>query len=424
MKKKRSFLIIISLGLIGTIIACIFLLESRVSKLAYTYFSAVGSNAQDCAVLLSDRLSISQERFEELKKMSYLESTQTAEHFTMKKLIDDKELSHDIKNIYIMSPLAPNEVKYLVPKDKVDLYMIVENTPLDLVYVIDVLSEKYSDNGTIDYTEDMNRYSFQDEVTKGHIEARSQTYEYTTDEWGTTITGYAPFYATSGEYLGLIGVDIAPDEYINFKDNAVWSIFYLFCFCVAALLLEMIYLVYSINRMQASRIYTDALTEVYNRRFLQEKLFDGMKRKAKKKYIVFAMLDIDNFKGFNDAFGHNTGDDCLIKFAKSLQTSLPNKLSYVIRYGGEEFLACFSADSEESIKASLNQIQRNIASISLEETTYPITCSIGCCYCRLEEFEKNTINKIIKIADTNLYYVKENGRNHYKISNYLSDQSP
>jgi len=425
MKKKRYLFGIIATLLFLTIMTCVFFLSWRISKLSYMYFSVVGSSAQDCAALLSDSIDISKDRFEEIKKMSYLESTKTPEHISMQALINSKDLSIDVKNIYIMSPLEHNEVKYYVPKDKVDFYKVPENTPLDLVYVLDVLPGKYSRKEIIDYKDDMNRYSFQDDGTKDNIVLQKQTYEYSIDEWGTTITGYSPFYATNGEYLGLLGLDLTPDVYIDFNDKAVASIFFVFLFSIGFLLLEMIYLLAVLNRMQSYKVYYDSLTDVYNRRYFNEKLYKVLKRKARKdKFVVFSVLDIDLFKKFNDIYGHKTGDECLIEFAEAIKKSLPPRLSYTIRYGGEEFIACFTADSEQAIQDIFSCIQVNVASISLTETSRPITCSIGCCYCTIDVLENASLETIIKTADKNLYYVKENGRNNYKISIFSFDKKP
>jgi diguanylate cyclase (GGDEF)-like protein len=337
----------------------------------------------------------------------------------MQALVDQRELSIDIKNIYLMSPLQEREVIYYVPKNKVDFYGVKEHTSLDLVYVLDVLPEKYEKEKIIDYSEDMNRYSFQDPVTREHLEAQKQTYEYAVDEWGTTITGYAPLYAIDGEYLGLVGVDVTPDAYNSFNDKAVASIFFVFLLSVGLLIVEMIYVLVVFNRMQEDKVYFDALTKIYNRRFYNEKLNKMLNKKlGKQRYVVCSLLDIDLFKGFNDLYGHRTGDDCLIQFVKEVKKALPPKLSYLIRYGGEEFVACFTAESEEEIRSILIQMQENIATIELESVAQAVTCSIGCCYCAPAEFEKITLDELLKTADQNLYYVKQNGRNDHRISKY------
>ena len=315
-----------------------------------------------------------------------------------------------------MASLQPNEVRYYVTKETVDFFKIHEDSPLDLIYILDVFLDKQD---TYHYSEDRNRYSFQDEITKNHLMAERQTYEYAIDEWGTTITGYAPLYATNGEYLGLLGVDITPEAYHNFSDKAVSSIFTVFLLSIGLLLIEMIYVLAIVNRMQSQRIYFDPLTNVYNRRYYKDKLYKVVKAKARKnRYIVLSVLDIDFFKAFNDSYGHTIGDECLVRFASAVKKSLPSNVRKLIRFGGEEFVACFTADSEEEITLVVQRIQANISAISLQENIRPITCSIGCCYFKSEDFKRNTLDEALIIADKNLYYIKENGRNHYKISAY------
>ncbi len=400
-----------------TIAGSVFYLFSELSELIQLYFSTIGRNVQSTAFFLADRMEISKERFEELKKMSYFETQNTPEYRLIQSLINSNKTPSNVKSAYIMSPLQSQEVIYHVPKEKAAFYKVDENTPLDLIYLLDVFADKYLDVNH--YKDDMNRYSFLDEHTQARLDAKMQSYEYTVDEWGQSITGFMPLYATDGSYLGLLGVDAATDRYFNFKNKAANGVLIAFSFCVILLLIETGYGFTILNRLQGDKIYLDALTGVYNRRYLNEKLTKVIKRKGRKaEQLAFALLDIDHFKQYNDDYGHNTGDECLVKFAAAVKSALTSKLSIVVRYGGEEFVACFSANSEDEIHGVLKRMQEKIAGISLIEATRPVTCSIGCCYCSPAEFAKTSMEKLLKVSDDHLYYVKHHGRNDYRMSKF------
>ncbi len=83
----------------------------------------------------------------------------------------------------------------------------------------------------------------------------------------------------------------------------------------------------------------DGLTQIPNRRFFMDKFSKSwMKALESKEIIIVGMLDIDNFKNYNDNYGHTNGDECLKSIAKALyKVSLKYKID-VARYGGEEFI--------------------------------------------------------------------------------------
>ena len=93
-----------------------------------------------------------------------------------------------------------------------------------------------------------------------------------------------------------------------------------------------------LNEKLEIQIKTDALTGAYNRRALNEEIqrlyFETLQNK--RHIVVFAMLDVDYFKKYNDHYGHLKGDQILRNLVKVLQNTLP-KNAFVARYGGEEF---------------------------------------------------------------------------------------
>ena len=97
------------------------------------------------------------------------------------------------------------------------------------------------------------------------------------------------------------------------------------------------------------KLYVDALTGGYNRRFYEEKL------KNTKCYGGVAMLDVDDFKLYNDSLGHAAGDEALITVVNAVKECI-RKTDMVIRFGGDEFLIIVHDVTEDEFKVKLNQI--------------------------------------------------------------------
>ncbi len=97
------------------------------------------------------------------------------------------------------------------------------------------------------------------------------------------------------------------------------------------------------------KLYVDALTGAYNRRFYEEKL------KNTKCYGGVAMLDVDDFKLYNDSLGHAAGDEALITVVNAVKECI-RKTDMVIRFGGDEFLIIVHDVTEDEFKVKLNQI--------------------------------------------------------------------
>ena len=126
----------------------------------------------------------------------------------------------------------------------------------------------------------------------------------------------------------------------------------------------------SIEDLQ-KKLYTDELTGVYNRRYLEDRMYRD------KNICAVAMVDLDYFKNVNDKYGHFVGDVILSETSKVMLESVRSK-DTVIRYGGDEFIIMFSEISRNIVEMRLNQIRLNIQNTLLKNTGIEQTCSIGC----------------------------------------------
>ena len=163
--------------------------------------------------------------------------------------------------------------------------------------------------------------------------------------------------------------------------------------------------------------FTDALTLVYNRKYL-----DFLIKKPLKKPMnaTIVMIDIDYFKNYNDYYGHPAGDIIIKKTADILRKSL-RKDDIVIRYGGEEFLLILKNADSEVFKDIYKRIAENLKNENIPHEKSPVsnrvTISAGVCF---KHFEKTlNLEENIKEADKALYISKKNGRNRESMKLFL-----
>lgn len=165
------------------------------------------------------------------------------------------------------------------------------------------------------------------------------------------------------------------------------------------------------------RIYelsiTDGLTTLYNRRYFNEVSKDFISSCSRDdEYFAFLILDIDNFKKYNDTYGHQKGDDVLIEVSKALKEVFKREKDLVFRLGGEEFGVLLSAKKQEDIKTLAHNARESIESLNiLHEKNEPlkvVTASFGLTILKEKDI---LIEDIYKNSDELLYKAKQNGRN-------------
>ena len=158
----------------------------------------------------------------------------------------------------------------------------------------------------------------------------------------------------------------------------------------------------------------DELTNLYNRRHFNKVLHDELNRaKRDKKLLSFMMIDVDNFKLYNDNYGHQEGDSVLFEIAKVLNNYCKRAGDFAFRLGGEEFGILFSELTEEESKTYANAIRKAVEDLKIPHEKNSIssfvTISVG--LLSISPKEKITEDEIYKKADNLLYKAKESGRN-------------
>ncbi len=155
----------------------------------------------------------------------------------------------------------------------------------------------------------------------------------------------------------------------------------------------------------------DALTGLYNRRYLEDALLK-QKHQSERSKTSFAilMLDLDHFKKINDTFGHDAGDTALKEVGEILQNEI-RAGDVASRYGGEEFVLMLHDIDLGNAEKRADNIRTSISKLQLKygaQEIIPITISIGIAMYPQDSTE---VASLIEIADQALYTAKKNGRN-------------
>lgn len=159
-----------------------------------------------------------------------------------------------------------------------------------------------------------------------------------------------------------------------------------------------------------SMTITDSLTGVYCRRYFLERFSEELKRSKKNKlHLTFLMIDIDNFKQFNDRYGHLVGDAILRQVSKII-TEAVRQIDFIGRYGGEELSIVLAETDREQANFAAERIRQAIAAATnrIYDEELKVTVSIG-----VSTFPDHaqSIQDLIDLADQALYLAKETGKN-------------
>ncbi len=157
------------------------------------------------------------------------------------------------------------------------------------------------------------------------------------------------------------------------------------------------------NRKLEMMAQKDGLTGVRNRRYFDEILaFEWRRAFRMQQSLSLLFLDIDNFKDFNDKYGHQAGDACLKKVAEELKKHAKRSTDTVARYGGEEFVVLLSDSDHEGTGKLAEEIRAGMEALG-------ITVSIGAA--RMTPAEDVTKEDLIREADQAMYKAKRKGKN-------------
>lgn len=152
---------------------------------------------------------------------------------------------------------------------------------------------------------------------------------------------------------------------------------------------------------------TDILTGLYNRRKAMEYMDEISNKAETGNGFSLCICDIDFFKKVNDQYGHDVGDEVLVKISEIFQQEI-QKGNFAARWGGEEFLLLFPSCNGDQAYMQLTEIRQKIKNLLFQagNVSFGVTMTFG-----LVEYDfNNGLKSTIKEADEKLYSGKEQGR--------------
>ncbi len=174
--------------------------------------------------------------------------------------------------------------------------------------------------------------------------------------------------------------------------------------------------IYAASQKQIELIHElkiEPLTKLYNRTALDGAMRSFMRKFEEGKFVPhMVLMDLDYFKKVNDTFGHVAGDEVLTKLAEIIKINM-HGIRRAFRFGGEEFVLLFEADSTEEISAVVNNIRRDLSQVQWTfNPGQPMTLSAGIAKLLPGQSDKDWFNT----ADQVMYRAKENGRDRVIIA--------
>jgi len=162
----------------------------------------------------------------------------------------------------------------------------------------------------------------------------------------------------------------------------------------------------------------DELTKIYNRRYFNKVFQEEANRAQRERHsFCFAIMDIDNFKLYNDNYGHDEGDVALKHFADALSAITKRSNEFFFRLGGEEFGLIFRSNSKKAALEYAKNLCQKVEDLNIEHLenlpSKKLTISIGLVY--VSPDEAFDLKRIYKQADQALYLAKDRGRNRVEI---------
>jgi len=250
---------------------------------------------------------------------------------------------------------------------------------------------------------------------------------------GTSLTGYAVLVFYIYLFLGL-----------RFRPAVLTAVSISVCYLAAALIrgapaagmgYSTLWLIFS-NLIGASGLYNleytrrmsfleerqlrhiatrDALTGIANRKFINEHLTMVWRHCWREQLpLSLVLLDIDHFKAYNDNFGHQAGDDCLIEIARVLDESGRRPMDLAGRFGGEEFILILPDCGLDDAVQLVERFRKDIESLDIDHprssTGDKVTVSAGIAQIFPGQ-SKRSSQGLIQLADEALYHAKNTGRN-------------
>ncbi len=179
------------------------------------------------------------------------------------------------------------------------------------------------------------------------------------------------------------------------------------------------------NRLLERLSALDTLTGIANRRRFDDVLRQEWKRAARDgSFLSLLFCDIDQFKLFNDTYGHQAGDDCLVRVAQAMEDTLHRPADLASRYGGEEFVGLLVDTDPEGARLLAERVRARVEALDIEhassEVSDVLTVSLGAATTVPETGMRS--EDLVRLADKALYAAKQAGRNRVALADTLTPE--
>ena len=164
-------------------------------------------------------------------------------------------------------------------------------------------------------------------------------------------------------------------------------------------------LIHELEKLSTS----DGLTNLYNRRHFDTKIYEEVHRAVRQEYKIFlSLIDIDRFKGYNDTFGHQAGDNLLTALGHILRNYARRGVDWAFRYGGDEFAILITQTTTEQAVKINERILSTYMEYNFGDTS--LSCGVGEFRRDPELSWQENISQFVKQVDQALYKAKNSGR--------------
>ena len=182
--------------------------------------------------------------------------------------------------------------------------------------------------------------------------------------------------------------------------------------------LEMSRALAAANRELEKLSHQDGLTGIANRRYFDGYLSTEVRRAAREHQPLSLILaDVDQFKAFNDCYGHQVGDDCLRRVAAALTSAGRRPADLAARYGGEEFAVVLPGTDLDGAVDVAQSVSRVIDSLAIPHARSTVSQSVTLSQgvVSLTPEKESPPEELIRRADQALYQAKQQGRNRFVV---------
>jgi len=222
------------------------------------------------------------------------------------------------------------------------------------------------------------------------------------------------FMAVVALILGMLAfndiiIDMSGEAVTGWKvmARAAWLVIAVFLSTVIGSYFQHAYI--ELTRKLEEQATIDHLTGLLNRRGLETRLDEELKRQKRTDTpLALLMLDVDNFKLFNDTYGHAAGDQCLVALAECLGENTRGE-DLLARFGGEEFLVVLINVTRKQAELAAEKLRQTCSEIRLPGVAESVSVTIG--MVSVDASTSVDREALIKYADDALYRGKLNGRN-------------